>query len=466
MQLSRSLLGRVTQNRLIGDSAWVAGAFAVMQALRLITNIVLAWFLTPAIFGVMTLVNALRTGVELITDVGVGQNIVVAQKGDEPAFISTAWTIQALRGGFLFILGVALSWPIAHWYERPELFPVLATVSVIFLLTGVNAPARFLMTRRREVRRMALFDLSMAVINSILSIAFAMALPSVGGMIAALIAYSTVLALASYGMMDFRILKFRIDRAHASTIVSFGKWVFFSSLVYFGATNFDRLYLPTQIPLAVFGVYGIARTFGDTATQLMQRLGGMVIFPTVARQNGELQQRMPQIVRMRTAGLALISASVGVGIAIGDLFIAVAYDQRYAAAQVILPLLLFGTWFSVQAAVAESVMMGLSRPDRAAYGNLAKLLWSVVLLPIAFASRYGLLAGFAVIALADVPRYLFLLVAQYRSNLRFVAHDAGLFVLMLAVAAGVRLLLTGAGIVDGMVSTDQLAEIAILFRAS
>ena len=46
----------------------------------------------------MALVNAIRTGVELLSDVGIMQNIISTPGGDNPAFYDTAWTLQVVRG--------------------------------------------------------------------------------------------------------------------------------------------------------------------------------------------------------------------------------------------------------------------------------------------------------------------------------------------------------------------------------
>ena len=455
------LARRLLSNRLLGQVGWVTATFGVNQLMRLGSNIILAWLLTPAIFGVLTLVNTARTGIELITDVGVGQNIVVAKQGDDPAFISTAWTVQVIRGVALFAVGLLVAWPLSRAYDDPQLFPIFATVSVIFLLTGVAAPARFLMQRRRETKRAALYDLALAIASTAITLAFALLSPTVWSMIWAMIAYSAVAAFSQFFMMDRRVLSLRIDPASAGQILRFGKWIFVSSLIYFAATNFDRLYLPAHIPLALFGVYGIARTIGDAVTSLMQRFGSLIIFPAVARFRDDLGDRVARIARVRRLGLAALTVGIAGGVAGGDLFVALAYDDRYATAQVMVPLLLAGTWFSVQATMAEAILLGLSAPARAAAGNAARLGWMVALLPLAFGWS-GLVAGFAVIAFADLPRYLTLAWSQHRAGLSFWRQDLGVLALGAGCVALFRGALVAAGLVDGFLSTAQRAALAAL----
>lgn len=458
----RTLLSRAASSAAIGQASWVTGIFVVVQVLRLGTNILLAHLLSPVIFGVMALINALRVGVELLTDVGVGQNIVVNKRGDEPAFYNTAWTVQLLRGVGLTAVGMLAAWPLAWAYDRPALFPILMVCSAIFFLSGVQTPARFLMQRRRDVRNLSALDAFHQVIGLVVSVGFAFAMPTVWGMVWALVVHAVICAVISFKLMDVRTLSLRLDREHLSAILHFGKWIFLSSLVYFAAMNFDRLYLPVHIPLALFGVYGIAKSMSDLASQFMQRIGGAIVFPAVARESGSLRERMSRIVKLRSGGLALVSAALGGGIAVSDLFVILAYDARYAAAALLLPMLLLGAWFSVQAAISESVLLGLAQPSRAAMANLLKLL--LMTAAVVFAFEHGnLFFVFLVLALSDAPRYFVLLAAQHRAGLRFGAHDLGLFLLMLLAVVVFRAPLVGLGLVDGFISSTQWADIQSMF---
>jgi O-antigen/teichoic acid export membrane protein len=294
-----------------------------------------------------------------------------------------------------------------------------------------------------------------------INIGFAAIMHSVWGMTWALLVSTAFNAVVSFIIMDRRKLQLRIDQEHLASMLRFGKWIFISTLTYFAASNFDRLYLPAHIPLALFGVYGIARSMSELATQLMQRVGGVVIFPAIARYSETLNERKGQIMRLRSAGLAVVSIGIGGGVAIGDLFVLHVYDPRYVAAAVILPVLLLGAWFSVQATIADSVVLGLSKSSHAAAANLAKFGFIILLVPVTFA--FGdLFLVFLVLACADVPRYIVLLVAQHRRGLHFFLHDIVLFSLAVATFFVTRLALERLGLIDGLITSAQWHQIHIL----
>ena len=66
---------------------WIALSFGVVQVLRLLNNVILTRLLEPSVFGLMSLVVAIRVGMELVSDVGVTQNIVSNPRGHRPRIL-------------------------------------------------------------------------------------------------------------------------------------------------------------------------------------------------------------------------------------------------------------------------------------------------------------------------------------------------------------------------------------------
>ena len=80
--LSRAVSGvgklatTLRKSRAVRDSSIVGLVQFATQAIRFISNIILAALLSPAIFGLMAIVTTIRTGVELLSDIGIGQSVV------------------------------------------------------------------------------------------------------------------------------------------------------------------------------------------------------------------------------------------------------------------------------------------------------------------------------------------------------------------------------------------------------
>lgn len=422
---------------LLVAGGWVVGAYVLLQVLRLVSNVALAWLLAPELLGTMLLINTLRTGGELLTDVGIGQSIVNHRQGDEPRFYNTAWTVQIVRGLFLFAVALVATIPIARLYDEPQLLILLPISALTFAISGFMSPSRFLLQRHIKVKILAIYNLASAAASVVITVGLALIIPNIWALILGLLISNVVSVVASFFLIDWRAHRIVWDRKAVRAILKFGKWVFISSLVYYAAGNFDRLYLADAVPLALLGVYGIARTLSDTVLQLVQHVATQIVFPKVSASELRGPELRAIISPMRRIVVWALALAMGFGITIADSFILLVYDARYAAAAVYLPILLLGAWFGTLASIAESVLMGIGKPADMALGNAAKLAAIFALVPAAL-TQYGLTAAVAVFAAVEVVRYAVLLWRQKHHGLSFLRQDAAATALMILVALLLR----------------------------
>ncbi|MEZ5734619.1 MAG: oligosaccharide flippase family protein [Novosphingobium sp.] len=442
---------------LAGAAGWVTSAFALQQILRLGTNIMLAWLLAPELLGTMVLINTLLTGGELLTDVGFGQSIINHRKGDEPFFYNTAWTIQIGRGLLLFVVALVATVPLAGLYENPQLKVLLPVAALMFIISGFVSPARFILIKRMAVRKLALFDMGHAAFLSLTTVALALYSPTIWALVGGLLVGTAVPGLASFFLIDWRSHAIQLNREAAREILHFGKWIFISTLVYFGAMSFDRLYLAGAVPLALLGVYGIARNLADALVQLSQRLGSIIVFPRISASQMELATLRQSALPLRGFLILLLAVGLGCGVSLADTFIFIAYDDRYRAAGIFLSILLVGAWFSILSALAEAMMMGIGKPSSLAAANGVKFLLILATVPLTF-PRAGILAAVGLFALSETARYIILAWRQRVNGLSFLRQDIGatlLFFITILVAREFTGLL---GITGGITSWVTQAE--------
>ena len=60
--------------------------------------------LAPEMFGLMSIAILISVGISLFTDIGLGSNLIQSKKSSDPEFMDAIWTIQILKG--LFIWGL------------------------------------------------------------------------------------------------------------------------------------------------------------------------------------------------------------------------------------------------------------------------------------------------------------------------------------------------------------------------
>jgi O-antigen/teichoic acid export membrane protein len=399
------------------------GAYGVSTMLRLATNVILARLLAPEIFGTMLIVYSLRTGIELISDIGIGQNLVQSKNAEDPDFYNTAWSLQLIRSFFLWAAFSAAAIPLAHFYQSPILIFVVPVTALGIIFAGLTSVSKSLLAKRLQFARLNLFDTAITFISSAAHVIFAWLSPTVWALVLGGLFGSFVSMISSYFLLRDVKQRFHISKEFSLQIMHFGKWIFISSMVYFLSTYIDRLYLGKVVPLELLGIYGIARSISDLTGNLVLRLGSVVLFPFVASQSHVPRADLVrQLSPLRAKFLLLAGFGFSLFIATADLLIKIVYDERYHAATWILPVLILGSWFTVLATINESTLLGLGKPSYAAVANSLKLLFLLIGLSLGTIS-YGLLGGVIVVASADLCRYFPTFFGQVRERFSFGRQD-------------------------------------------
>ena len=415
---------KLPQILLLKGAIWTVGAFGVGQVIRLATNIILTRLLAPELFGIMQIVYSLRTGVELFSDVGIVQNIIHNKNANEPDFYNTAWSLQLIRGVILWLAFCVAAIPVARFYHSSILALVIPIAALSFVIGGFSSTSHSLVLKRMNYSRMTTFDMIVAVLSSMAQIILAYFSPTIWALVFGSLLGWAIFVIGTHFLLPDVRHRFYVSKDYAGQILSFGKWIFVSSIIYFLSTNFDRLYLAKTIPLDVLGVYGIARTLSGLISALVQQLSNSVIFPFISSHSHMPRTELhEQLAPIRLKFLLVASIGFSLFAATADLAIRVLYDQRYQAASWMLPILVIGAWFAILANLNESTLMGLGRPNYSAFANSAKFGFLLISL-LLIVTHFGVLGAVFVVAASDLCRYVPLLVGQVRERFAFGGQDA------------------------------------------
>jgi O-antigen/teichoic acid export membrane protein len=427
--------------KLVKGTVWTVGAFGASQLLRLGTNVILTRLLAPELFGLMLVVNTLMTGVQLISDVGIGQNIVYSKNAEKPAFYNTAWTIQIIRSIGVWLAFMAASVPAARFYEMPVLATILPIAGISILVGGLQAVSPSILQKRLEFAKLNVFQLVTGVFSAAAFVLLGYLTRTIWSLVAGGIVASVVSTAASFFLLPELKHKFCLDRRVAWEIVNYGKWIFVSSIVYFLSGNFDRLYFAKVVPLQLLGVYGIARSISELLAIVAARLGNTVVFPFIASHADMPRDSLRlHLIPIRSQFLWLTALGCSLFVATADLAIKIIFDQRYHAAGWMLPILIVGAWFSTVAMINESTLLGLGRPFYLTVGYSVRFVLLVFGLPISLKFG-GLVGGIVALAMIEMCRYIAIFVGQKRERFSFGGQDLGITIamfLMIGLWEGLR----------------------------
>ncbi|MBU2983348.1 oligosaccharide flippase family protein [Lentibacter algarum] len=421
--------------RVLRGAGLTVFGFGWSQGLRLASNLILTRLLFPEAFGLMALISVFLMGLNMFSDVGVAPAILQSKRGDERDFLDTAWTIQVIRGGLLWVVACLLAWPVSLIYEVPELAFMLPVAAFSLVIKGFCTTRYQEANRHLLLGRITLIDMVSQAIGVISALVLAYMFQSVW----ALILSGLIGGLAEFVIYELFLPgernRFRWERPAAQELVNFGKWIFLATVAGFVISQADKLLIGKYLPLDQFGVYNI----GYFLASFPLLMGGVLVnrmlipvyreWPPKASHSNFLKLRkMRFLVSGTLLGLVMFFAVFGVTL------VELMYDPRYQSAGAItvliacmqIPFIIALTYD--QAALAA----GDSKRFFVLAGTKAVLMVVFLMVGLKVAGLVGAIVGQGLSIIAAYPVVVWL---SRHTGAWDVLHDAVLALLGLAVIA-------------------------------
>jgi O-antigen/teichoic acid export membrane protein len=418
-------------------SVWTLVGYGSSQALRLLNNLILWRLLYPEAFGLMAIVSVCLVGLSMFSDIGIGPSIVQHERGNDPDYLNTAWTIQVIREFLLCAAACLMAAPIATFYHEPQLAALIPAAALAAVVSGFNSTRLFTATRTISLGRITVIDLVAQAASLVVMIGWAWLQRSIWALIAGSVAYNAIRMVLSHTTMLPGIRNhFHWDPTCARAMLHFGRWIFFSTLLTFIVMQSDRLIFGKLIPMGLLGVYSVATTWASMPFAIIGRVYSTVLFPLLSRIHNEgtnfsrvlRNTRRPWVILAGCATACLVSA--------GPTLIHLLYEAKAEKAGWIIQMLASGVWLLSLEAANSIALLALGQPKWMAAGNAAKLVGMVLLIPLGY-STFGFPGAVAALASTELLHYTATAVGAHRRKVACVSQDlwfTGL--VLLTTAAG------------------------------
>lgn len=394
----------------VRGALWTLSAHGLRQTLRLGGSLVLTRLLFEEAFGYMALVQVVLRGLQMLSDVGVSGSVVRSPRGDDPAYLNTAWTLKIVRGVLLWLVACLLAWPVAEFYDKPMLFALIPVAGLSGLLLGFSSPHLLTLQRHLQLRPLVTLELSVQVIGLALTITLAFLLRSVWALVIGELVRSVLQVTLSYVAFDAPRPKFMWEREAAVDMYRFGRWIFLSTAITFLLQQGDKAILGALLPTGVLGVYAIAVVLARAPVQALQAINRRVMFPVYSRVVLQRPHLLRSRLRQARARLMLIFLPpLWALIFFGPSIVNLLYPERFSEAGWMVQWLAVGACGTVIATTAGGVL--LSKGDSLRYMWLQ--VWRGVAMIAGFYIGYqvagfpGLVAGGAIARWTDYPMLAF-----------------------------------------------------------
>lgn len=375
--------GNTLRSRAVRGSLWTVGGFSLSQVIRMGSNVVLARLLFPEAFGLMVLVGVFMQGLQMFSDIGIGPSIIRSQRGSDPAFLNTAWTIQVGRGFLLWLATCALAWPSAWLFGLNDpaaraLGYILPVAGLATVIGGLQSPGLAVLNRNLAMGRLTTWQLVSAIVGTGAIVVWALVDPSVWALVGGSLIGSAVSTVLSYAVVPEVRARFHWDRSCAAELIRFGKWIFISTIITYFAMRGDRLMLGALVPIGVLGVYSMARMLAALPGGIIGQMTERVLYPALAHAQRESPDRLGERVIEARSYLLPTAAFCLMGIVLlSPVFFSGLYDDRYQAAGWMAQLLAVGVWFSILSTTSGRALLAVGDSRSLAASNFGNLVVTV-----------------------------------------------------------------------------------------
>lgn len=319
--------------RAMRSSAWTILGYGAAQMVRLVSNLLLTRLLFPEAFGMMALVTVAIVGLASFSDMGIAPAIAHNRRGDDPAFLDTAWTLQVCRGFFLFLGTCALAWPVSRFYGEPMLAELLPVAGLALLVGGFNPTTIETAHRHLMLGRVTLLDLFSQIVGTIAMVALAWATHSIWSLVIGSIVSAIVKLGLCFVLLPGPRNRFHLEPEAKHELVHFGKWIFLSTVCGFMVAQGDRVILGKYLSLDLLGIYNIGYFLASFPMLLGSTVIGRVLIPLYReRPPGASSENFRKLQTMRFGLTGGIVAMLIVMAFFGVPLVGVLYDPRFAAA--------------------------------------------------------------------------------------------------------------------------------------
>lgn len=446
-----SIAARATRGTL-----WTILSHGGGQFIRFASNLILTRLLFEEAFGLMALVHIFLMGLALFSDVGIGPSIIQNKRGDEPAFLNTAWTIQVVRGVVLWLIACAGAYPMSILYDQPMLVSMIPIAGLTSLVLGFSSTRLFALNRKLYVGRIAILELTSQVTGIVVMIIWALIDRSVWALVVGALTTDMVKSVLSHVALPGIRNRFHWNRDDARSLFRFGKWIFVSTVGMFLANQSDRLIFAKLIPIASLGVYHIGFTLANMPAKVLNRVSYRIIFPLFSRTHQAGGDLPTTFKRVRWPMLALAGWVLSGFIAGGSTIVDLLYDDRYLGAGWIVQMVAIGCWFALIEVVYGAALLATGRSGWVAAATMTKFVAMVILIPTGYYLFHfpGAVTGMVA---SDGFRMMVAYIAAPRAGLRGWPGELALSAVVVVAAVAGYLVDAGVALANGHVVLRAIA---------
>lgn len=317
-----------------------------------LSSIVLSRLLLPEEYGFVALITVFTGFITIFSDAGLSFAIIRSDYG--PLYQKALNNVSIYIGLLLFVIMLFLSYPIAYFYDDPDLLVPTMVMSTIFIFSAITIVPGAILSKNLEFNYLG----KTRLIANIISILLMIIMAYLGFSYWSLIIPNIALQAMQYFFFEykakigFKFYKLRYPiiayRKTISLIKNLGSY----NMVNYWARNADNLIIGKVYSSYDLGIYNRAYKMLQLALNLISGLFGTVLYPSLKKfksEGGNVNEEFSNILGI----ISILNFPIGaVLILIPDLLVRVLWGEHWLQVAEFLPY--FGLLIIFQTLVGPS----------------------------------------------------------------------------------------------------------------
>jgi O-antigen/teichoic acid export membrane protein len=314
----RSPTGELS-DRVLHGGVWSTLLNVTDRVLRLLHLVVLARLLSPSAFGLLGIALLTKTILSVLSTPGIEPAFVQQTDADAERYLDTIWVFYVVRGTAVAAAAFVFAPLVASFFHAPSATPVVRVVGATELLRGFVNPTVLSFRRDFKFHKQFAYTASGTVAEFLVAVVCAVVWGSVWALVAGIVASRTVRLVVSYVLSGYRPAV-SFDREAAHELLSFGKWIWGTTLVVALATMGDDAVVGWALATAALGFYQVGFRLSNAPATEVTHVISSVTVPAYAKIRAD-----PEALRTAFGRTLRVTSAIVVPMAAGIILVAPAF---------------------------------------------------------------------------------------------------------------------------------------------
>jgi O-antigen/teichoic acid export membrane protein len=308
------------------------------QGLTFLSSIIIARLLSPENYGLVGLITVFTGFISVFADSGISLAIIKSDYGY--TYHKSLDTLALIMGIILCTLTIAIAFPIASFYQNPDLVLPAMVLGLTFILKSLSIVRGAILSKQLNFAYIGKVLLISNVITIVLTIIlayrglqhWAIIIPQLLAAVVTAVLYERKLALRFNYYFSWKHLTvaFRYTKALIASLIGF-------NLVNYWSRNTDNLIVGKQFGMNDLGIYNRAYSLLALPLILITSLFGSVLYPSLKKLKTEGGDVKPEYMFVLKIISGIVFPISCVLILCPDLLVQLLWGEKWAKVAVYLP---------------------------------------------------------------------------------------------------------------------------------